>query len=396
MKNANQHPAATSPTMAGSATADSHSGRASRMTNSLGITASTEKRHQLEHSLATKPEGPTPMMPQPNRCSRGDSESDEHVVDQDKPRSPTTNQQDLGAALSLTNGGFKNDQARQCFLEIYDELRRLSPPPDVVHDIATEFGTVRVYQHGPDRGVPVVLIHGFFMTSGMWWTQVGDLARDFTVYAMDMLGQPGASIQTRKMVTPADSSRNIHAVLDGLGLHSAHLVGHSYGGWLATHTAAREPSRVATLTLIDPAHTVVRLSPGFWRSLALLLSFPRSARAEHAAAWVTGHPAPGSEVDLLTKVFVAGFDSFAAPLNTPPVRFSGNELLRSVKLPVQVLLAGDSIHNAKTAIQRIESAVPAWKHRLWPGASHALPAEKHTEINACIRAFATEHLSGQA
>ena len=298
--------------------------------------------------------------------------------------------------MSLANGGFKNERARQRFLEIYDELRTLSSPPDVVHDVATEFGTVRVYQHGPDRGVPVVLIHGFFMTSGMWWAQVGDLTGDFTVYAMDMLGQPGASMQTRTMVTPADAARNIVAVLEGLGLRGAHLVAHSYGGWLATHTAAREPRRVATLTLIDPAQTVVRLSPRFWRSLALLLSRPRSKRAEHAAAWVTGHPAPGSEVDLLTRVFVAGFDSFAAPLNTPPLRFSGARLLRSVDLPVQVLLAGNSIHHSERAIQRIESAVPAWRYRLWPGASHALPAENHTEINACIRQFATEHLSPQA
>lgn len=295
--------------------------------------------------------------------------------------------------MSFANGGFKNDRARQRFSEMYDQLRRLSPPPDVVHDVATEFGTVRVYQHGPDGGVPVVLIHGFYMTSGMWWTQVADLTGDFTVYAMDMLGQPGASIQTRKMATPADSSRNILAVLDGLGLRSAHLVGYSYGGWLATHTAAHEPRRVATLTLIDPAHTVVRLCPRFWRSLALLLSRPRSKHAERAAAWVTGHPAPGSEVDLLTKVFIAGFDSFAAPSNTPPVRFPGDQLLQSVNIPVQVLLAGNSIHNAKKAIQRIESAVPAWTHQLWPGASHALPAENHTEINECIRRFVIEYHS---
>lgn len=295
--------------------------------------------------------------------------------------------------MSLAVGGFKNDQARQRFLDVYDELRTLSPPPNAVHDVATKFGTVRVYQHGPDRGAPVVLIHGFFMTSGMWWAQVGDLTGDFSVYAMDMLGQPGASIQTKKMATPADAARNIDAVLEGLGLRGVHLVGHSYGGWLATHAAAREPRRVATLTLIDPAHTVVRLSPRFWRSLALLLSRPRSRRAENAAAWVTGHPAPGSGVDLLTRVFVAGFDSFAAPLNTPPLRFSGNQLLRSVNLPTQVLLAGNSIHNSERAIQRIESAVPKWRHRLWPGASHALPAEHHTEVNTCIRQFATEHFA---
>jgi len=193
--------------------------------------------------------------------------------------------------LGLADGGFKSADARRRYLAAYDELRALSPRPDVVHDVPTKFGTVRVYQHGPDRGVPVVLIHGFFLTSAMWWDQVAGLTSDFTVYAMDMLGQPGASIQSKTMFNPADCARSIDAVLEGLGLRDVHLVGHSYGGWLATHTAARAPRRLATVTLVDPASTVARLSVRFWRSLALLLWRPRSVRAGRAAAWVTGHPA---------------------------------------------------------------------------------------------------------
>jgi len=66
--------------------------------------------------------------------------------------------------LSFRIGRFKSADARGRYLTQYEELRALSPQPDVVHDVPTEFGTVRVYQHGPDDGVPVVLIHGFFLT----------------------------------------------------------------------------------------------------------------------------------------------------------------------------------------------------------------------------------------
>ena len=216
--------------------------------------------------------------------------------------------------MGFANGGFRSADARRHYSAVYGELRALSPRPDVVHDVPTEFGTVRVYQHGPDHGVPVVLIHGFFLTSAMWWNQVAGLTSDFTVYAMDMLGQPGASIQVKMMLTPAESTRCIDAVLEGLGLRDVHLVGHSYGGWLATHTAARAPRRLATVTLVDPASTVARTSARFWRSLALLLWRPRSVRAGRAASWIAGHPAPGSSVDMLTGLFVAGFAAFAPPL----------------------------------------------------------------------------------
>jgi pimeloyl-ACP methyl ester carboxylesterase len=296
--------------------------------------------------------------------------------------------------MGSAHGGFRSADARQRYLAAYDEVRALGPPPDVVHDVSTSFGTVRVYQHGPDGGVPVVLLHGFFLTSTMWWGQIAGLAGEFTVYTMDMLGQPGASIQSRTMITPADAARCIDAILEGLGLRDVNLVGHSYGGWLATHTAARAPGRLATLTLVDPASTVARTSLRFWRGLALLLWRPRSARARHAAAWIAGHPAPGSSIDMLAELFVAGFAAFAPPLHTPALRLPHGRLLRSIRIPVQVLLAGNTVHDSEKGIQRIVSVVPSWHYRLWPNASHALPTEVPDEVNASIRRFVVEHRPG--
>ncbi len=100
---------------------------------------------------------------------------------------PEDSQSGWVALFGLPDGGFKSADARRRYLATYDELRALTPPPDVLRDVPTEFGTVRVYQRGPDGGVPVVLIHGIFRTSAMWWEQVAGLTSDFTVYAMDML-----------------------------------------------------------------------------------------------------------------------------------------------------------------------------------------------------------------
>ena len=296
--------------------------------------------------------------------------------------------------MGLADGGFRNANERHRYLHVYDEVRALTSQPDVVHDIRTEFGEVRVYQHGPAGGPPVVLIHGFYLTSAMWWEQIRGLTSGFTVYTLDMLGQPGASTQTKAMTKPAQCARSIDAVLQHLDLRDVHLVGHSYGGWLATHTAALVPSRLSTLTLLDPAHTVARLSPQFWRSLALLLSRPHSARAEHAAAWVTGHPPPGSSIAMLTRLFLAGFAAFGPPRRTAPLLFPPDRALRSVHVPVQVLLAGNTIHDPDRAVRRIQSVVPAWHHRLWSQASHSLPIEAADEVNACIRSFAIAHSGG--
>jgi pimeloyl-ACP methyl ester carboxylesterase len=155
------------------------------------------------------------------------------------------------------------------------------------------------------------------------------------------------------------------------------------------HTAARLPGRLATVTLVDPAHTMARIYARFWRSLALF-SRPRSMRARRAAAWILGDPAPYSSIDNLAGLFLEGFASFAPPVRTAPLRFPSDRLLRSVRLPVQVLLAGNTVHDSDKALERMHSVVPAWQHRMWRDASHALPAEVPDEVNACIRQVAIE------
>ncbi|HET6733709.1 alpha/beta fold hydrolase [Mycobacterium sp.] len=255
--------------------------------------------------------------------------------------------------------------------------------------MATEFGVVRVYQHGPDGGVPLVLLHCFWATSAMWAEHIPALAGDFTVYTVDMLGQPGASVQSKSMVTAAHCAQCINEVLDSLRLDRVHLAGHSYGGWTATQTAARVPDRLASVTLIEPINAVARLSTGFWRSAALLL-LPGAQRKKRAVAEILGHPAPGSLLDSVMQLVMASSSAFAS-FGTPFPRYVPDSLLRSVDVPVQVLLAGNTIHNSAKGIARLRSVVPSWRHRLWPDATHMLPCEAVDDVGACIRDFAQEH-----
>ena len=50
-----------------------------------------------------------------------------------------------------------------------------------------------------------------------------------------------------------DQARDCLAVLDGLGVDRAHVVGHSIGGLIALQLALAAPDRVRSLTLVEPA-----------------------------------------------------------------------------------------------------------------------------------------------
>jgi pyruvate dehydrogenase E2 component (dihydrolipoamide acetyltransferase) len=60
----------------------------------------------------------------------------------------------------------------------------------------------------------------------------------------------------------------VTGVLDALGAERAHLVGHSLGGAAVLAAAARDPARIASLTLIAPAGFGTEINAGYLRGFA--------------------------------------------------------------------------------------------------------------------------------
>ncbi len=300
----------------------------------------------------------------------------------------------VGNTVGMSDSsGFRSAEARQRYMTVYHHLRSRSPVPDAVHDVATEFGVVRVYQHGPDSGTPVVLLHCFWATSGMWAQHIPALVDAFTIYTVDMLGQPGASVQTKRMKTADHCAQCLNEVFGVLGLDRVHLVGHSYGGWTAAQTAARIPDRLASVTLIEPCDTVARVSAKVWLGGVVLL-FSGAERKERNLAQLLGRPEPGSLLDSVMQVVLAAGAAFAS-FGTPFPRYVRDSRLRSIEVPVQLLLAGRTIHDSARGLDRVRKVAPSWSCRLWPDATHMLPCEAVEDVSACIRGFAQQHTATQ-
>lgn len=100
------------------------------------------------------------------------------------------------------------------------------------------------------RGDPVVLVHGVGMDQAFWAPQVADLARDFTVVTLDMLGH-GHSDLPAADVTLADYARQVADLLDHLGLPAAGVVGHSMGALVALEFALRWPRRTRRVAAVN-------------------------------------------------------------------------------------------------------------------------------------------------
>jgi pimeloyl-ACP methyl ester carboxylesterase len=100
---------------------------------------------------------------------------------------------------------------------------------------------------GPD----VVLIHGLGTNLAFWYLRSAPLMRrEFRVTMYDLRGH-GRSETPPSGYTPSTMAADLTALLDCLGVETAHLVGHSFGGIIALEFALRVPGRVASLTIAD-------------------------------------------------------------------------------------------------------------------------------------------------
>lgn len=87
----------------------------------------------------------------------------------------------------------------------------------------------------------------------MWAPNLPAWIAERTVYAVEILGEAGLSVQERPIRNPEDQASWLAATLAALGLDRAHLVGVSFGGWQAVNLALHDSTAVSSLSLIDPA-----------------------------------------------------------------------------------------------------------------------------------------------
>ncbi len=131
-----------------------------------------------------------------------------------------------------------------------------------------EAGGRKISYAGAGAGGDVVLlIHGYGGDRNSWLFLQEPLAARHRVYALDLPGH-GTSAKDVGDGSIGVLADAVVAVLDAVGAGRAHLVGHSLGGAVALAVAARDPRRIASLTLIAPAGFGSEINAGYLRGFA--------------------------------------------------------------------------------------------------------------------------------
>ncbi len=166
-----------------------------------------------------------------------------------------------------------------------------------------------------EAGKPtVVFIHGVLNDHSVWILQSRYLANHgWNVLAIDLPGHCRSAGDAP--ATVEDAADFIGALLDAAGVHSAALVGHSWGSLIALEAAARLQSRISHLALVGTAFPM-RVSPALLESsqtdpmkaLKLVNVFSRSTLAPPPSALGPGTWVYGASMALGRRVLASNKD----------------------------------------------------------------------------------------
>ncbi len=274
-------------------------------------------------------------------------------------------------------------------------------------------GRVWYRRIGDGPGVPLLALHGGPGGTSCRFEALAPLADERPVIFYDQLGS-GRSDR------PADTTLwrverfvdELEAVRRGLGLERVHLLGHSWGGALATeYMVTRRPAGVVSLVLSSPLLSTPRWIADADTLRSTLPPAVREVLDAHEAAGTTDDPAYAAATDSFYARFVrrlpvapeprcegvTGNDTIYRQMWGPTeFRSTGSlrdwdraDALRGLALPV-LLVAGEFDEARPTTLESFRRTMPDARLVVIPGAAHGTYRERPVEYLEAVRGFLHE------
>ncbi|GIP40186.1 carboxylesterase YbfK [Paenibacillus sp. J31TS4] len=274
------------------------------------------------------------------------------------------------------------------FLRAYDTTLKLWPVPYEERMVATRFGETHLVTAGQEDAPPLVLLHGMTFSATMWYPNIEAFASRYRVYALDTLGDMGKGRMTRLIKSRQDAAEWLVDVMDGLGLSSAVVAGHSMGGWLAMNAALHAPDRVRRMVLFAPAAGIGRITPKFLFKVYPAVLFPNEKRIQREVEWfLSPSYQPDERADTVIRQFKVSGINCIPQMRLAPSVFKDDVLQRLTMKTL--LLVGDQevIYNPHRMLERASRLMPDVRTGLIPRAGHGLTIEQAELVNEAVLDF---------
>src|SRR5262245_15271256 len=253
-------------------------------------------------------------------------------------------------------------------------------------------GDAELHYESIGDGPPLLLVPGLGGQGSFWAQQVKDFGRDFRVIVHDHRGT-GASTHSRIRYSVEQMADDVLRLMDGLGIESAHFVGHSTGGAIGQVIAQDHSARLRSLVLSatwagqDPyfrrlfesrRETLIGCGvEAYLRASALMLAPPWWVRANDAAL-VEQHrrtAAASAPVEVLTS----RIDAIVA--------FDRRARLGEIRTPTLVIVAADDMITPRFYSDELADRIPGAKLVVLESGGHFAPNVLSAAYNTAVGAF---------
>ena len=238
---------------------------------------------------------------------------------------------------------------------------------------------------------PLVLLHGLGSSADDWFTQLPAFAPHYLCVAVDLRGH-GLSEKPAGRYSVGLFAADVAALLRGLDLTPAHILGLSLGGMIAQQLALVQPQIVRSLVLINTL-------PGLWPPPRQIL---RVGLRRLTPPWRTPdmtQVAARVAADLFPDPAAAFFRTQAAErigANDPDAyrgatlavaRFWPGSALKRITCPT-LIIAGETDRVVPGVYQaRLRKALPHARFVSILGAGHACNIDRSDMVNAAVLEF---------
>jgi aminoacrylate hydrolase len=251
--------------------------------------------------------------------------------------------------------------------------------------------------YGPADGEAVILSAGLGGSGEYWRPQVEALAKRWRVILYDHRGTARSDRKLPQDHSVEQMADDVVTVLDGLGIASAHLVGHALGGHIGLALALHAPERLKSVVAVNAwakldAHTArcfdTRLSllrdsgPGAFIKATPLFLYP--------AAWMAARPKRLAEEAKHQAMAFPGVETTEARIAAVRA-FDVSERLGEIATPVLSLAAEDDLLSPHTAARALADGLPNGTYTALPRGGHACNVTEPEAFNSILLAW----LSGE-
>lgn len=250
-------------------------------------------------------------------------------------------------------------------------------------------------------GEPLVLVPGFASGAWCWRWQAEELAKDFRVITFDPRGVALSKLEDGASVSIEKIADDIDLLLEKLEIDTAHVLGISFGGFVALEFALRYPGKLKKLILAStsfggPNHVAppMEVLSSFSDTNGLFSSerIRKYITMAFSPDFVRGHSDIVDEFCTMRERNIVPEEVYRQQLASA-VTFNAEDRVHGIKAETLVLTGDKDGVVPPENSENLARAIPGASLRTIEGGGHMAFVERAGEFNAIVREFLAREVS---